>query len=145
MRTLLNRLNCNKQAHDKHKMKPQNYSLKFQNSLADSRITPGSQHGKSPISNAPKARNGHRAPRKLTKYEQLAAKRGVVKKKKGNAATLNSKVEDAQEEKERKEAYAEKREHEKVIEKEIVADLTGMFAMVCGRISCFYVDSLQVS
>lgn len=69
-------------------MKPQNYSLKFQNSLADSRITPGSQHGKEPASKSEKARNGQRAPRKLTKNQQRLANRKAAKVVK--SAKLNS-------------------------------------------------------
>lgn len=68
-------------------MKPQNYSLKFQNSLADSRITPGSQHGKEPASKGLKARNGHRVPRKLTKNQQRLSQSKIVKPQK--AAKLN--------------------------------------------------------
>lgn len=60
-------------------MKPQNYSLKFQNSLADNRITPGSQHGKRPAAKAPKAHNGYRALRKLTKYQRGLAQSKVGK------------------------------------------------------------------
>ncbi|RDW56887.1 hypothetical protein BP5796_12954 [Coleophoma crateriformis] len=60
-------------------MKPQNYSLKFQNSLADNWVTPGSQHGKEPAGKAPKARNGLRAVRKLTKYQQRLAQSKVGK------------------------------------------------------------------
>ncbi|RDW56736.1 hypothetical protein BP6252_13991 [Coleophoma cylindrospora] len=60
-------------------MKPQNYSLKFQNSLADNWITPGSQHGKEPAGKAPKARNGQRAVRKLTKFQQRLAQSKVGK------------------------------------------------------------------
>lgn len=74
-------------------MKPQNYSLKFQNSLADSRITPGSQHGRIPASkDAPEARNGHRSQRKLTRYELSVLERSEMKKKKkrANRAALNS-------------------------------------------------------
>lgn len=63
-------------------MKPQNYSLKFQNSLADSRITPGSQHGNGVFKSGCKSgtvRNGLRAVRKPTKRE-LRAKGKMVKK-----------------------------------------------------------------
>lgn len=60
-------------------MKPQNYSLKFQNSLAESRIIPGSQHGKEPVSKTPKARNGHRSQRKLTKYQQSLVQKKISK------------------------------------------------------------------
>jgi hypothetical protein len=62
-------------------MKPQNYSLKFQNSLADSRITPGSQHGKA-RGREPDTRNGLRAIRKLTKRELSAVTKKKQKQKK---------------------------------------------------------------
>jgi len=53
-------------------MKPQNYSLKFQNSLADTRITPGSQHGngvRGAGRNGHGVRKGQRAVRKMTRRE----------------------------------------------------------------------------
>jgi len=60
-------------------MKPQNYSLKFQNSLADSRVIPGSRPGKTSASAASTTRNGLRATRKPTKYEQKLALNRVAK------------------------------------------------------------------
>lgn len=104
-------------------MKPQNYSLKFQNSLADVRITPGSQHGVSRArAHTP---NGQRAIRKLTKAEAKKAGIGHVGKKKKNVGkdkasvaaadggVLRRKIEERLEEKRAEEEYAIKRKEEK--------------------------------
>lgn len=105
-------------------MKPENYSLKFQNSLADSRIIPGSQPGKGPISNAPKARNGHRAPRKLTKYQQSVAAGKVGKK----TAMLNSKPETKGDTR-KMEDHLKQRATEKESEAARAATMTGMWSL----------------
>jgi hypothetical protein len=108
-------------------MKPQNYSLKFQNSLADSRITPGSQHGKEPLSKAPKARNGHRSQRKLTKYQQSVAESKVGKAARPTKPkSLNAKGGEVNlDEQQMAQEYATQRGIEKAQEAKLAENLTG--------------------
>lgn len=69
-------------------MKPENYSVKFQNSLADSRIIPGSQPG-AKHGAKPSTPNGQRAMRQPTKA-QIKKKSRITKKQKNLSS--NSKL-----------------------------------------------------
>jgi hypothetical protein len=108
-------------------MKPQNYSVKFQNSLAESRITPGSQRGKEPVSKTPTVRNGHRAQRKLTKYQQRLAQSKAGKIHQPMKPTsLNAKSGDrALDGEQMAQAYSSQRAAEKAQEAKHAETMTG--------------------
>ena len=98
-------------------MKPQNYSVKFQNSLADCRIIPGSQHLLQ-RSNA-LIPNGQRALRKPTKAELKRAKKAKPKDRSKQLLSKNSCIQ--------KEEHAWTLATEKGKKAEIAAPLKGLF------------------
>lgn len=114
-------------------MKPQNYSLKFQNSLADCRITPGSQHLIS-RTNA-KAPNGSRALRQPTKAElrkavgriskDTSARKGPVASSDVSATPLVQLLSKKAQKKAQAQAYAENRAVEKRREVKVAAARKG--------------------
>jgi hypothetical protein len=117
-------------------MKPQNYSLKFQNSLADCRITPGSQHLVS--RNKAVVPNGQRASRRPTKAELRKSQGKVAKavntRRSGPASSSSTTplvqlLSKKAQKKAQAQAYAEQRAMEKKREVEIAASSKGVWEL----------------
>ncbi|KAL2061691.1 hypothetical protein VTL71DRAFT_7069 [Oculimacula yallundae] len=126
-------------------MKPENFSLKFQNSLADSRITPGSQHLAARSTSNASIPRGQRAVRRPTKAEsrrstgvktknKRGASNGRIEKKGSSSSDSGARIKTPlevlvarklQEEKEREERSREA-EKERVVRREIEARLKGI-------------------
>jgi len=125
-------------------MKPQNYSLKFQNSLADCRIIPGSQHLLSRSNNAV-VPNGARALRKPTKLELRKATGRISKGSSARKAALATDLHTVPsasplvqllskkaQKKAQAHAYANQRAVEKRNEAEMAVSIKGAFGMFHG-------------